>query len=260
MFEQSSPESPSSTARKRLSDLADQARAATDCSPALPAAGRLVERWVPAALMRSPQRRRLTAVGAVSIAVIVLVGASILLLRGGPPAERPPSLPTAPAHPAPVAAATSLPGKATDRSLVVSVVGKVASPGLVTLPTGARVADALQAAGGVVDGADITTLNLARKLSDGEQLYVGIPVPAQAQVGQAQAGRSGGDTPPGKLDLNSASVEQLDSLPGVGEVTAKRIVDWRTSHGGFSSVEQLRDVDGIGQSKFSRLRDLVTVS
>lgn len=254
MFEQSFPESPSSPAYHRLSDLADQARAGVpDDSPALRAAGRLVERWVPAALTRSPQRRRLVAVCAALVAVIVLVGGSILLLGGGPPAERPPVLPAAPDRPPPVAVTAS---KAAESSLVVSVVGKVASPGLVTVPSGARVADALSAAGGVLDGADITALNLARKLSDGEQLYVGVPVPPQA----ASEPAVGGGASPGKLDLNSATLEQLDTLAGVGEVTAKRIIDWRTQHGGFTSVEQLQDVDGIGQAKLSRLRDQVTVS
>ncbi|GLY67208.1 ComEA family DNA-binding protein [Amycolatopsis taiwanensis] len=255
MFEQTFPESPSSTARNRLSELVDQARSSTtNGPPPLQAAGRLVERWVPSALTRSPHRRRLLAVCGAVVVVIVLVGGSILLLGGGPPAERPPLLPAAPDRPMPV---TTTARKAADSSLVVSVVGRVASPGLVTLPSGARVDDALRAAGGVLDGADITALNLARKLSDGEQLYVGVPVPPQALPEPAAGGSA---PPPGKLDLNSATLEQLDTLPGVGEVTAKRIIEWRTQHGGFTSVEQLKDVGGIGQAKLSRLRDQVTVS
>lgn len=232
----------------------DQARAGTpDGPPTLQAAGRLVERWVPSALTRSPHRRGLLAVCGVLVAVIVLVVGSILLLGGGPPAERPPLLPAAQDRPAPVAAAAS---KAAESSLVVSVVGKVGSPGLVTLSSGARVADALRVAGGVLDGADITALNLARKLSDGEQIYVGVPVPPQALPEPAAVGGA----LPGKVNLNRATLEQLHTLPGVGEVTAKRIIEWRTQHGGFTNVEQLRDVAGIGQAKLSRLRGEVTVS
>jgi competence protein ComEA len=248
VFEQSFLEAPAAPARNRLKQLADQALAAEREPPIV---GRLVERWVPAALTRSPQRRRLTAVLAVLVAVVLLVGGSILLLGGSPPVEQPPLLPAARDSPPAVNAA---PAKAAESSLVVSVVGKVHSPGLVTVPAGTRVADALRAAGGALDGTDVTALNLARKLSDGEQLNVGIPPPPNAQSADNVA------APPGKLDLNTASAEQLDTLPGVGEVTAKKIIEWRTSHGTFTSVDQLQQVDGIGATRFSRLREQVTVS
>lgn len=226
MFEQTFPQAPAPQARNRLRQLADQALAAEREPPVV---GRLVERWVPPALTRSPARRRLTALIAVLAAVVVLVGGSVLLLGGNPAPEQAPVLPAAQNKPPTTAAA---PSKAAESSLVVSVVGKVRSPGLVTVPSGARVADALSAAGGALGGTDITALNLARKLTDGEQLYVGVPAPPAAVPQQ-------GDAPaaPGKLNLNTASAEQLDSLPGVGEVTAKRIIDWRTQHGSFSSVE-----------------------
>jgi competence protein ComEA len=248
MFEQTFPQAPAPQARNRLRQLADQALAAEREPPLV---GRLVECWVPPALTRSPARRRLTALIAVLAAVVVLVGGSILLLGGSPPPEKAPLLPAARDSP-PTAAAS--PSKAAESSLVVSVVGKVRSPGLVTVPSGARVADALSAAGGALDGTDITALNLARKLTDGEQLYVGVAAPPPAAPQQADAPAA-----PGKLNLNTASAEQLDSLPGVGEVTAKRIIDWRTQHGSFSSIDQLQEVDGIGETKFSRLRDQVTV-
>lgn len=143
-------------------------------------------------------------------------------------------------------------------SLVVSVVGRVARPGLVEVRAGARVADALAAAGGPLPDTDVTALNLARKLVDGEQLAVAVPVPPAAEPGSAnnQAEVSGGA---GKVDLNAADVEQLDQLPGIGRVMAERIVRWRTEHGRFASAEQLREVGGIGQTRWARLRELVRV-
>ncbi len=129
--------------------------------------------------------------------------------------------------------------------LVVNVVGDVVTPGLVTATSGARVADAIRLAGGLTPGADLHNLNLARKLTDGEQIAVGIPPPAGAAA------------TPSKLDLNAATASELDALPGVGPVTAQRIVDHRTRKGPFASVDQLREVEGIGDSKLAKLADLV---
>lgn len=135
--------------------------------------------------------------------------------------------------------------------LVIDVEGKVVRPGIVTLPKGSRVVDAIKAAGGVKGKADISTLNLARKIDDGEQILVGIePVAGSAAAPGALAA---------KINLNTATMEQLDELPGVGPVTAKAIVDWRTKNGRFSTVEDLLDVKGIGQATLEDLRDLVTV-
>ncbi|MFD0922111.1 ComEA family DNA-binding protein [Saccharopolyspora rosea] len=161
-----------------------------------------------------------------------------------PVAEPAPPLPLSPPPP---------PAASAPAQLVVSVVGKVERPGLVTVPAGSRVADALDAAGGPLPDTDVTALNLARRLVDGEQLYVAVPAPAQA------AGQSGGGAGDGKVDLNTATEEQFDALPGIGEVTARRIVQWRTEHGRFDSVDQLREVGGIGESRFARLRELVRV-
>ncbi|MGQ0573330.1 MAG: ComEA family DNA-binding protein [Pseudonocardia sp.] len=152
-------------------------------------------------------------------------------------------------------AATGLPDAG---PLVVSVVGKVRSPGLVTVPAGARVADAVAAAGGALPGADLSGVNLARRVGDGEQIAVGVPPAPDAAGAPSGAGPAGG--PGGPVDLNTATVAQLDALPGVGPVTAERILEWRTRNGRFSRVEQLREVDGIGERRFTQLRALVRVS
>nr|WP_238420385.1 ComEA family DNA-binding protein [Streptomyces taklimakanensis] len=138
--------------------------------------------------------------------------------------------------------------------LLVDVAGEVRRPGLHRLPPGARVADALEAAGGVRPGTDLHGLNRARPVADGEQIVVGEP-PAPAGVPVPPAGAG---APPGApVSLNSATVEQLDALPGIGPVMARRIVDYRTEHGGFSSVDELREVSGIGERRFADLRPLV---
>ncbi len=137
--------------------------------------------------------------------------------------------------------------------VVINVVGRVQTPGVYRLPTGSRVDDALRAAGGALPGTDLTTVNLARKLVDGEQIAVGVagePVSA----GSASAAAS-----TGPIDLNTASAAQLDALPGVGPVLAQHIVDWRTAHGRFDSIDQLREVAGIGEAKYAQLRPLVSV-
>ncbi|MQA62342.1 MAG: ComEA family DNA-binding protein [Actinophytocola sp.] len=138
--------------------------------------------------------------------------------------------------------------------LVVSVVGKVAKPGLVRVEAGARVADVLEAAGGAKPGVDLTSLNLARTVADGEQVHVGVPVPPGSAAGDAAAGSE-----PAKVDLNAATSEQLQALPGVGEVTARRILDWRAQHGAFTAVEQLREIQGIGERRLAGLREYVVV-
>lgn len=203
---------------------------------------------MPAGSPGSPRRRRL-AVSAALLGVVAVVLTTVLVAGGKPGHESPPPLPPA----GKVAASPAQAAQPPPPNLVVSVVGKVSTPGLVTVPAGSRVADALAAAGGAVPGAELFGLNLARRLADGEQLAVGVPALAAEPV------QPGSGAPAAKLDLNTAGLEQLDTLPGVGEVTAKRIVEWRTRHGRFSTVEQLRDIDGIGTSKYSKLREQVTV-
>lgn len=126
----------------------------------------------------------------------------------------------------------------------VHVAGDVASPGVLALPVGARVIDAITAAGGVLPGADTTTINLARLVEDGEQIVVGRTAVAAG---------------PTLLDINLATAEELDRLPGIGPVLAQRIVDWRSEKGRFRSIEQLKDVAGVGAATFASLRKLIVV-
>jgi competence protein ComEA len=136
--------------------------------------------------------------------------------------------------------------------LVVAVTGKVREPGLVRLPAGARVADAIEAAGGVLPGAELDYLNLARKLADGELVVVGLPGAGE------QAGGADG-VPGAKVNLNTAGPVELETLPGVGPALARRIIDYRERNGPFGSVSELRQVSGIGEVRYAELRDLVTV-
>ncbi|UBI38888.1 helix-hairpin-helix domain-containing protein [Streptomyces mobaraensis] len=177
--------------------------------------------------------------------------------------------------PAPVAAVpvppAGTPGPSTG-GVVVDVSGKVRRPGIQRLPAGSRVVDALDAAGGASPGVDMTGLNRARVLADGEQIVVGVPPGAGPPLPNTpartnDAGPGGGLRPAtgttpatganGPLSLNAATVEQLDALPGVGPVLAQHIVDYRTQHGGFRSVTDLRQVNGIGARRFADLRPLV---
>ncbi len=142
--------------------------------------------------------------------------------------------------------------------VVVHVVGQVREPGLQRLPPGSRVADALAAAGGATRGADLARVNLARVLVDGEQVVV--PAPGDPDPpGAPAAGTGGGSGAGAPVSLNTADLAGLDTLPGVGPVLAQRIVDWRSQHGRFTSVDELGEVSGIGEKLLERLRPLVTV-
>ena len=142
--------------------------------------------------------------------------------------------------------------------VVVHIVGQVAHPGLVTLPAGARVADAIRAAGGALETADLGGVNLARILVDAEQVVVPKPgewVPSSS--GGAPTG--GGSGSGGLVNLNAATLSDLDGLPGIGPVLAQRILDWRTEHQRFSSIDELGEVPGIGPKLLAQLRSKVRV-
>ncbi|MGW3101518.1 helix-hairpin-helix domain-containing protein [Streptomyces sp. NPDC001100] len=144
--------------------------------------------------------------------------------------------------------------------IVVDVSGKVRKPGVHRLPAGSRVTDALRAAGGLRSGTNTEGLNLARFLVDGEQIVVGAPLPAAVPGAGGAGGSTGtgaGAAPGAPVSLNTATADQLNTLPGVGPVLAQHIIDYRTRHGGFRSVDELRQVNGIGDRRFADLRDLV---
>ncbi|MGQ4619826.1 helix-hairpin-helix domain-containing protein [Nocardia sp. R7R-8] len=229
-----------------------------------------------------PGRRGVRTLAFVGLAAMVVAG--VVVFRERPIAHTVPPLPIGQSVALPItsaAATTSAAGAHSRRvdpgapstELVVSVVGLVQRTGLVRLPEGSRVADALAAAGGPSEGADTTGLNLAQRLSDGDQVLVGpvVPNPGAPQQGSGTIGAggrpsSGSAAAPsrpagaaGRIDLNTASEAELDALPGVGPVTARAIVSWRTTNGRFTSVEQLGEVDGIGPARLARLRDLVRV-
>lgn len=182
--------------------------------------------------------------------------------RGAEPSASPGAAPSPAGGGRSAGGAGGVPG-AGGGEVVVDVSGKVRSPGMQRLPAGSRVADALKAAGGVRPGADTAGLNRARLLIDGEQVAVGAPAappagPAgPAAPGAGAAAGSPGASPAAPVALNTATAEQLDELPGVGPVLAQHIIDYRTEHGGFRSVDELREVNGIGDKRYADLQNLV---
>ncbi len=198
------------------------------------------------------------------IAVVAVVGLAVtcwwLVRSGGHEVGAPLAISTPRGGLAsPVAATDSAatPSSAASR-VVVDVAGKVRRPGIAVLRSGARVVDAIRAAGGARPGVDLTGLNLAQVLTDGEQIVVGrtaIAAPAGGPAGGPASGAPVTDL----VDLNTADETTLESLPEIGPVTAQAIIAWRSQHGGFSSVNQLLDVDGIGDATLAKLTPYVTI-
>jgi competence protein ComEA len=213
-----------------------------------------------------PGRRAALAVGAAVLVAAVLTGWWLLASRprsvavSSAPAPLPGATsPVGSAQPSPApSAASSAPASTSAAPLVVDVAGKVRRPGLYRLPDGARVDDAIKAAGGPLHGVNLISLNLAAKVADGQQILVGVRGAGAGPVG-AVGSPSEGTAGAAPVDLNTATLEQLEALPGVGPVLGQNILDWRSAHGSFSSVDQLNDVTGIGAVKFAALRPLVTV-
>lgn len=246
----------------------------------------LLSRWLPDGAADAGWLAKVRAdpgrAGAIALALLAVVAVLITvftMVRDRPApvhsAKLPPVEMVSTSSPRTEESAASSPTPVAEQ-VVVSVVGLVHRPGLATLAPGSRIADALTAAGGALDGADTIGLNLARPLIDGEQIVVGLAPPAGppvlgSSVGAAPgspatprtgaAPTSAGPAPgPGEpVNLNTATVEQLVALPGVGPVTAAAIVAWRDTHGKFSRVDQLGDVDGIGPARLEKLRALVRV-
>jgi competence protein ComEA len=197
------------------------------------------------------------------IAAALAVVAGARLLGGGEASAPPVSVDGAPR------AGAASPGAAVGRAgrvepeLYVHVAGAVRRPGLIRLAAGSRVATALARAGGPTRRADLTLVNLAAELQDGQQIVV--PVMGAAGVGVAGAGAggtlsgtgAGGSLAGAKLQLSTASAEQLDEIDGIGPTLAERIVEYRDSHGGFRSVDELAEVEGIGEKRLATLRDAV---
>jgi competence protein ComEA len=239
-----------------------------------------LSRWLPeataggaagwlATLRADPGRAGVIGLGIVG-AIAVLVTVFTLMRDDGPAvmsAKLPPVQMVSSTAPAPAAGAPSPTGQ-----VIVSVIGLVHQPGLVTLSADARIADALAAAGGPLDGADLIGLNMARRVGDGEQVVVGISSPAGAPPAMGSSITAPPDAvqtapmpgekpsvPEALVNLNTATLEQLDTLPGVGPVTAAAIIAWRDANGAFAGVDQLGEVDGIGPARLEKLRALVTV-
>lgn len=188
--------------------------------------------------------------GLFALLILAVLGGAWLAWRAVPRAQATPVVVPLVAAATPTAAAAPV--------LVVQVVGPVLRPGIIRLPEGSRVADAIRAAGGIRAGSSAGAVNLARKLIDGEQLVVGPGAPASGIAASGGTGASG-SAASGPIDLNTAGLAELDTLPHVGPVLAQRIIDWRNTHGHFASVDELREIAGIGSRIFTALGPLVRV-
>lgn len=234
---------------------------------AVPRPGRHASRRPRAALRPSWQPPRLGAAHVAVVAVLVAVGLALAAwwvveqraepIAAAPVAGGSPLVAGLPSPSDPTADAGASPATQPAGEVTVDVTGKVRRPGIVVLEAGARVVDALEAAGGARPGVDLSGLNLARLLVDGEQVVVGLPVPTAALPPPSPGAPSG--APATLVNLNLATEAELDTLPEVGPVTAAAIVAWREQNGGFTSVDELLEVDGIGEVTLEQISPYVTV-
>ncbi len=194
---------------------------------------------------------------AAAVAAFVVVGLAVfLLLRPDNEGEPVPLISTSAA--APVESPASVGALDDGVQVQVHVVGQVRKPGVVSLSESGRVQDAIEAAGGATGKADLAQMNLARKVVDGERILV--PKPGEELPDEVAGGSDNPASAVGSLvDLNTATVAQLDELPGVGPVLAGRIVEWRDANGRFATVDDLNEVSGIGDATMEKLRPLVRV-
>lgn len=214
---------------------------------------------------------RSAASGVLLLALGAVVGAAVVLVLGWPRGEAAPTASVPPvistdssapggatALPTAMSSASTAATSASSGVVVIDVAGLVRKPGVVELPAGSRVIDALEAAGGVAARGNTTGLNLAQILVDGEQVLV---LSSAQQSGAAVAGGPAAPAAPSSslVNVNTATLEQLDTLPGIGPVLAQAIIDWRTQNGGFSSIDQLQEVSGIGDATYADLQPLVRV-
>lgn len=213
-----------------------------------------------------PARPRFSRLHVGVVCSLVLLGvvfAALAVLRARPvalatPQSLPVSVSTYPPNASPPAASTN---SSPRPRIVVHVLGAVRRPGLVRLPQGSRVQDAIDAAGGLLSSAAPGELNLAQILTDGQQMVVGSRAHPGGRLndgGSGPGGSAGSGSSP-QVDLNTATATQLDSLPGVGPVTAERILAWRTEHGNFRRVEELQEVEGIGPKTYADIAPHVRV-
>jgi competence protein ComEA len=213
-----------------------------------------------------------------ALAGLAALVVGVVILRHGSAGASPPSYTASATGPAsdatgggsatdPVGAVLPSPAAA-DTSIVVDVGGRVRKPGLVTLPPGARVADAIRAAGGPVRRRELRVVNLAARVSDGQLLLVGVKAGSTSASGtptgvDAAGADGGGPTSatgsPASVALNSATLDQLETLPGIGPVLGQQIMDWRSAHSGFTSVAQLQQVSGIGPATYAEIAPHVTL-
>lgn len=226
---------------------------------AVPMPGRHASRRAGAALLdRLPLTPAHLAVLAVLVAVAIAVSAWWVVRAQAQPAPLPEPSPLRAGAAPLVTPATGPTDPPATEEVTVDVAGKVRDPGIAVLPAGSRVVDAITAAGGTRPGVDLTSLNLARLLVDGEQVVVGVAPPtavgAAAAAGTPSAGGTGA-----LVNLNTADAAALDTLPGVGPVTAEAILSWRAEHGGFTAVEELLEVDGIGDATLADIAPHVTL-